>query len=290
MEWHYSYYPPELYHHGILGQKWGIRRYQNADGTLTPEGRIRYKIDKEGNIIKKTKAEVKKSKEEYAREKNEKQKKARLAQEKETYEEKKERIKNSHDPKLIYDNRDMFSYQELNELYTRLNLERNLSNLLPTQVDKGRDYVNNMNTLGNKLDATASAIDKGSHFYNSIAKVSNAFMDSDLPIIGESRESNKDKMYKKAEKEAKYYQNLYNIEKSKQDMKDLNNTKANKIKNKKYSNAERESKYYRNLLSINRDRAALEKIKKQGGTVKSKDKYTFQRNSPRVVSARVNRQ
>lgn len=29
-------------HSGIQGMKWGIRRYQNEDGTLTPEGRIRY--------------------------------------------------------------------------------------------------------------------------------------------------------------------------------------------------------------------------------------------------------
>lgn len=35
-------YPNELYHHGILGQKWGIRRYQNPDGSLTPAGRKRY--------------------------------------------------------------------------------------------------------------------------------------------------------------------------------------------------------------------------------------------------------
>ena len=30
-----------LFHHGIKGQKWGIRRYQNPDGTLTEEGRRR---------------------------------------------------------------------------------------------------------------------------------------------------------------------------------------------------------------------------------------------------------
>lgn len=31
-----------LVHHGVKGQKWGIRRFQNADGTLTPEGKSRY--------------------------------------------------------------------------------------------------------------------------------------------------------------------------------------------------------------------------------------------------------
>ena len=32
----------ELYHHGIKGQKWGVRRFQNKDGSLTPAGRRRY--------------------------------------------------------------------------------------------------------------------------------------------------------------------------------------------------------------------------------------------------------
>lgn len=38
----------ELYHHGILGQKWGVRRWQNSDGTFNAAGKERYFGDGSG--------------------------------------------------------------------------------------------------------------------------------------------------------------------------------------------------------------------------------------------------
>lgn len=40
-----------LEHHGIMGQKWGIRRYQNPDGSLTSEGKKRY-YNSDGTLTK----------------------------------------------------------------------------------------------------------------------------------------------------------------------------------------------------------------------------------------------
>lgn len=39
------YYEQELYHHGVKGMKWGVRRYQNSDGSLTALGRKHLGID-----------------------------------------------------------------------------------------------------------------------------------------------------------------------------------------------------------------------------------------------------
>lgn len=40
----------QLYHWGIKGMKWGVRRYQNADGSLTPAGRKRYGGDSDSSV------------------------------------------------------------------------------------------------------------------------------------------------------------------------------------------------------------------------------------------------
>lgn len=59
-------YKEELYHYGIQGQKWGIRRFQNEDGTLTEKGIARYSrkgvIKRELNATQEHIAENKRSK------------------------------------------------------------------------------------------------------------------------------------------------------------------------------------------------------------------------------------
>ena len=61
-------YSNELYHHGILGQKWGIRRYQNKDGSLTKAGIKRYGTVANFNKVKKAEAKKPEAKKEATKE------------------------------------------------------------------------------------------------------------------------------------------------------------------------------------------------------------------------------
>ena len=73
----------ELYHSGIKGMKWGIRRYQNEDGSLTEEGKKRYakltgKIEKQQKKIEKWQAKVDKQSGKYLRAEKKRAKAAKL--------------------------------------------------------------------------------------------------------------------------------------------------------------------------------------------------------------------
>lgn len=65
-----KYYGNELYHHGVLGQKWGVRRYQNKDGSYTSagaaenggHGRYADEVNSAKNKVRDAKRELKKSK------------------------------------------------------------------------------------------------------------------------------------------------------------------------------------------------------------------------------------
>ena len=55
----------ELYHHGIKGQKWGVRRYRNKNGTLTNTAKARYGMSK-----KEVKRTIKEAKRDYRKSRN----------------------------------------------------------------------------------------------------------------------------------------------------------------------------------------------------------------------------
>lgn len=55
--WQYVY-TDELSHYGIKGMKWGVRRYQNADGSLTAAGKKRQEKQQAKTIKKENKTAV----------------------------------------------------------------------------------------------------------------------------------------------------------------------------------------------------------------------------------------
>lgn len=50
-------YNDELYHHGVKGQRWGVRRYQNPDGSLTQEGYQHWGLNPDGSRFRRSRRE-----------------------------------------------------------------------------------------------------------------------------------------------------------------------------------------------------------------------------------------
>lgn len=199
----------ELYHWGIKGMKWGIRRYQNPDGSLTPAGKKRYD-DKLGKIEAKTakiranqeaKAAVQARKDKMAAAKRELEnaKKGKKAEPEKTVEsdaDKKARLLKNPTAKEIMANKHLFSDNEINALYLRLNNERNINNLIPAQVDKGQQFVDKFTKTTTNI---SSVIEGGSKAWNSIAKLSNSLLGTELPTISDKVKSKLEKYKEETE-------------------------------------------------------------------------------------------
>lgn len=150
-----------LYHHGVKGMRWGRRRYQNADGTLTDAGKKRYERDQRENRGKKKGNKVAEADpnrwvtEDMERSKRLADSSRQMSNDVQRMNEKSMRNR----PKNKLDLSDM-SDKELRDEINRAYLERQYNDLFaPDNTSRGRERVNNfLEVTGNVLTIGSSAL------------------------------------------------------------------------------------------------------------------------------------
>lgn len=152
----------ELYHHGIKGQKWGVRRFQNPDGTLTEAGKRRYGTAENfesGKTLKKIKKE-----------------RAKI-----------DKAVKSGDADAVRKNASKMTPQELQEAISRIQYDTKIAELKTQQVAAGKAKLAEIVAVGTTVKNAAQMI---TDVYNLSAKMYNAFNKDGkkIPIIGENRE------------------------------------------------------------------------------------------------------
>ena len=139
----------ELYHYGVLGMHWGVRRTPEQLGHRT----------KSSGSARSAKARVRVNKKKAGS--------TKLMTAEET-EAKQTEAMDSHDPRQVYANKDLFSDAELRSAYTRLLMEKQIKDLTPKQKNKGAEYIDAAIKWGGKV---TSLIGTGVGIYNAVEKV-----------------------------------------------------------------------------------------------------------------------
>lgn len=132
----------ELQHWGIKGQKWGLRRFQNPDGSLTAAGRKRYGEEKD-----EPKKETSKPKT-------------------------KEEVLKSGSARELMELKGNLTNKEYEDVFRRLDYEKKMSAYSESETKTGLDKLSDIMT---KVDHIRANSQKAIDAYNVVAKVNNAF-------------------------------------------------------------------------------------------------------------------
>lgn len=126
--------PDILEHHGILKQRWGIRRYQNPDGTLTEEGKARLRARRQ-------KFEAREAKKKIREEKREARAKAR----------KEKRLRNP-DPNWINKNMHKLTNEEISKAIERIKMKKTMEDIQKERLQIGKNKADTIIGYGDSLN------------------------------------------------------------------------------------------------------------------------------------------
>lgn len=151
----------QLYHHGIKGMRWGIRRYQNKDGTLTAAGKKR-QAKQQAEALEKARA-------------------AKAA--KKAHEEAKAKALKEGSAADILKYKNELSVEEMKTAYNRLTTEQSLIDLATKNASQVKSGMDKVSSLMDNVDKARQATEKGISAWNTAAKIINSFSSTKLPTI-----------------------------------------------------------------------------------------------------------
>lgn len=160
------YYNNQIWHWGVKGMKWGVRRYQNADGSLTDAGKRRYSTDVAANAKKKKDNRLSEESlndpNRWVKEDRERTKRVvdsgnQMAGNLKTLNDKSMRIQARRTPKMDLSK---MTDQEMREQINRAMLEKQYDDMFnPKKVYSGREAVGDtLEIAGSVLAITSSAL------------------------------------------------------------------------------------------------------------------------------------
>lgn len=151
-------YEMYLAHHGILGMKWGLRRYQNKDGSLTPAGKTRYagspnprhKPSSARKVAKQRAAALEKARQ--------------VRAEKKAFEEARQKALKSGNATEVLKYKDSSTRTELQDAYNRISTERLLMEISAKETAKGKSRVDKVldevNKWADRANRTVEILNK----------------------------------------------------------------------------------------------------------------------------------